>query len=322
MAAGRYRVRSAQPAPESLVDPLHAPEQTHPMTNLLFDKDRSAEIVAASFAGTPDPRLREIMTSLVTHVHAFVKDVRLTAEEWEAGIRFLTETGQMCDETRQEFILLSDTLGVSMLVESLANSVHGDLTEATVEGPFHVVESPARELGADINGAGGPGEPCVVTGRVLDADGAPVAGATLDVWQADADGFYDVQKPAETGPGDLRGLFTTDADGRYWFRTIVPSHYPIPADGPVGRMLRSTGRHEWRPAHIHVEVSAPGLRSVTTHVFVKDSPYLDSDTVFGVKESLVRDFSRVDDEEEAAAYDVPNPFRTVDFVVVLEKEES
>jgi hydroxyquinol 1,2-dioxygenase len=292
------------------------------MTTLLFDEDRSAEIVAASFAGTTDPRLLEIMTSLVTHLHAFVKDVRLTPAEWEAGIGFLTDTGQRCDDTRQEFILLSDTLGVSMLVESLANSVEGDLTEATVEGPFHVVESPARELGADLNVAGEPGEPCVVTGRVVDPSGAPVPGALVDVWQANADGFYDVQKPDEMGVGDLRGRFTADADGRYWFRTIVPAHYPIPVDGPVGRMLRRTGRHEWRPAHIHFQVSAPGLRSVTTHVFVAGSPYLESDAVFGVKESLIHDFREVDDAAVAESYGVPNPFRAVEFVVVLEAQDA
>jgi catechol 1,2-dioxygenase len=284
---------------------------------MLFEEDRSAEVVAASFAGTPDPRLCEVMASLVTHLHAFVKDVRLTPEEWEAGVRFLTDTGQMCDETRQEFILLSDTLGVSMLVESLANGARGGLTEATVEGPFHVVASTPRALGDDINVSGEPGEPCVVTGRVVDGTGAPVAGATVDVWQANADGYYDVQQPGEMGVGDLRGLFTADHDGRYWFRTIVPAHYPIPTDGPVGRMLSATGRHGWRPAHVHLQVSAPGLRPVTTHVFVADSPYLGSDAVFGVRESLVREFREVDDAEAAAAYGVANPFRTVEFEVVL-----
>jgi hydroxyquinol 1,2-dioxygenase len=292
---------------------------TEPM---LFDEDRSAEVVAASFAGTPDPRLREVMTSLATHLHAFVKDVRLTPEEWETGVGFLTDTGQMCDDTRQEFILLSDTLGVSMLVESLASGARGGLTEATVEGPFHVVASPPRELGDDINVSREPGHPCVVTGRVVDGTGAPVAGATVDVWQANADGYYDVQKPGEMGVGDLRGLFTTDDDGRYWFRTIVPAHYPIPTDGPVGRMLRATGRHGWRPAHVHLEVSATGLRPVTTHVFVADSPYLESDAVFGVRESLVREFREVDDDEAAAVYGVANPFRTVEFDVVLERAGS
>lgn len=291
-------------------------------TGLLFEEARSAEIVAESFARTSDPRLKQILTSLVAHLHAFVKDVEVTPEEWEAGIAFLTKTGQICDEHRQEFILLSDTLGVSMLVESLANKAHGGLTESTVEGPFHVVASPERELGADINIAGEPGEPCVVTGRVVDEDGRPVAGAAVDIWQANAEGFYDVQKPEEMGVGDLRGMFRTDGDGRYWFRTIVPSHYPIPADGPVGRMLRQTGRHEFRPAHIHFEVSAPGLRTVTTHVFVNGSPYLESDTVFGVKRSLIYDFATVEDPAQAERYGVPCPFRHVDFPVVLRRAED
>jgi catechol 1,2-dioxygenase len=293
---------------------------------LLFDEARSAEIVADSFADAADPRLREVLTSLVAHLHDFVKDVRLTPEEWRAGIRFLTETGQMCDEHRQEFILLSDTLGVSMLVESLANPVDAAVTEATVEGPFHVVTSPSRAPGDDIavrpDGTREPGQPCVVTGRVVDETGAPVPGASFDVWQANADGFYDVQKPDEMGVGDLRGLFEADAEGRYWFRTILPSHYPIPADGPVGRMLRHTGRHEFRPAHLHFEVGAPGVRTVTTHLFVDDSPYLDSDTVFGVRESLIHEFAEVDDPARAAAYGVANPFRHVDFEVVLRRADE
>jgi hydroxyquinol 1,2-dioxygenase len=292
------------------------------LTGLLFDESRSAEIVADSFRDTEDPRLKQILTSLVQHLHAFVKDVRLTPEEWESGIRFLTQTGQMCDESRQEFILLSDTLGVSMLVESLANAARGEVTEATVEGPFHVVTSPERALGDDISVSGGPGERCVVSGRVLDEDGTAIAGAKVDVWQADADGFYDVQRPREMGLGTLRGLFTTDDEGRYWFRTVVPSHYPIPADGPVGTMLRQTGRHEFRPAHIHVEVSARGRRTVTTHIFVAGSPYLDSDTVFGVRESLVRLFELVDNDDEAATYGVAAPFRHADFTVVLERQSS
>lgn len=287
---------------------------------LLFEQSRSAEIVADSFANTPDPRLRQILTSLVTHLHAFVKDVELTPQEWEAGIAFLTDTGHMCDEHRQEFILLSDTLGVSMLVESLANLAGGGLTEATVEGPFHIVTSPRRELGADLNVAGEEGVPCVVIGRVTNDVGEPVAGASVDVWQANSDGFYDVQKADEMGIGDLRGLFTADQDGRYWFHTIMPSHYPIPADGPVGKMLRHTGRHEFRPAHIHFEVSAPGLRAVTTHIFVNDSPYLDSDTVFGVKESLIYNFAEIDDVARADEFGVPNPFRLVEFNVVLMRD--
>jgi catechol 1,2-dioxygenase len=287
---------------------------------LLFDEARSADIVVSSFARTTDPRLREVLTSLVEHLHAFVKEVALTPGEWAQGIDFLTETGRLCDKHRQEFILLSDTLGVSMLVESLANSVHGRITEATVEGPFHQVASPERALGADLNTRGAPGQPCVVAGRVVDEVGDPIAGAKVDAWQADARGFYDVQRPDDMEVGELRGLFTADEDGGYWFRTIVPSHYPIPADGPVGTLLRRTGRHEFRPAHVHLEVSAAGMRTVTTHVFVAGSPYLDSDTVFGVKESLVREFVLVDDEQRAATLGVANPFRYVEFDVVLQRE--
>ena len=287
---------------------------------LLFDEARSAELVAASFANTADPRLKQVMTALVGHLHAFIKEVAPTRAEWQAGIDFLTATGQTCDRQRQEFIMLSDTLGVSMLVESLNSGGDRALTEATVEGPFHVVRSPARQLGDDINVAGEPGDRCVVTGRVRDSAGAAVAGASVDVWQANASGSYDVQRPAEMGVGDLRGVFRSDDDGRYWFRTIVPSHYPIPDDGPVGQMLRETGRHPFRPAHIHLAVSAPGLRAVTTHVFVADSPYIESDAVFGVRESLICDFATVDDPALAARYGVTNPFRHVDFDVVLARE--
>jgi hydroxyquinol 1,2-dioxygenase len=302
----------------------HIPEPetgTRP-ASALFEVDRSAEIVAASFRDTADPRLREILESLVTHLHAFVKDVHVSVDEWESAIGFLTATGRKCDDVRQEFILLSDVLGVSMLVESLNNEAEGALTEATVEGPFHIVASPARELGDDINVSGEPGEPCLITGRVVDDDGAPVAGATVDVWQANANGFYDVQRPGELPQGELRGLFTTDGDGRFHFRSIIPAHYPIPVDGPVGELLTATGRHEFRPAHVHFEISAPGLRTLTTHIFVKGSPYLTSDAVFGVKESLIIDFLPVHDPTRAAAAGLPNPFRHADFPVVLHREES
>ncbi|GAA4691416.1 hydroxyquinol 1,2-dioxygenase [Pseudonocardia yuanmonensis] len=284
-------------------------------TRRLFEEERSAEIVADSFADTPDPRLQHVMTSLTQHLHDFVKDVGLTVEEWEAAIRYLTATGQKCSDTRQEFILLSDVLGVSMLVETINNRSDGTATEATVEGPFHVVDSRPRELG-DTIAEPGSGEPCLVTGRVLDRTGTPVPGAVVDVWQADADGYYDVQH--ETRPEyDLRGLFTTDGNGTFWFRTIMPRYYPIPDDGPVGELLEKTARHPNRPAHIHFEVSAPGFRTLTTHVFVADSPYIDDDTVFGVKASLVREFTQVDDPRRAAAAGLDNPFRTVDFEVVL-----
>lgn len=286
-----------------------------------FEVDRSAEIVGASFRDSADPRLIELLGSLVRHLHAFVKETKPTVEEWVSAIAFLTATGQTCDEVRQEFILLSDVLGVSMLVESLNHAADGRLTEATVEGPFHLVASPEREFGDDINICAEPGEPCLVTGRVVDQHGTPVRGAAVDVWQANARGFYDVQRPDEMAPGELRGLFRTDADGRFQFRTIVPAHYPIPTDGPVGALLRATGRHGFRPAHVHVEVSAPGLRTLTTHVFVAGSPYLDSDAVFGVKKSLIVDFTRVDDPARASAANLANPFRHADFPIVVHRAE-
>jgi protocatechuate 3,4-dioxygenase beta subunit len=284
----------------------------------LFSEERSAEVVAASFDGTPDPRLKRVLGSLVRHLHAFVKDVELTEDEWGAAVDFLTRTGQKCDDVRQEFILLSDVLGVSMLVETINHRTGGTSTESTVLGPFHVAESPARRLG-DIIALDGKGAPCLVSGRVTGPDGEPLAGATVDVWQANEDGFYDVQQPEAQPAGNLRGLFTADADGRFWFRSVVPRFYPIPDDGPVGQLLGATGRHPYRPAHLHFIASAPGYRSVTTHVFVAGSPYLDSDAVFGVKDSLVREAPQVDDAARAAEVGLPNPFRTLTFDLSLRR---
>jgi protocatechuate 3,4-dioxygenase beta subunit len=282
----------------------------------LFSEERSAEVVASSFEGTPDPRLKQVLTSLVHHLHAFVKDVELTEEEWGFAIDFLTRTGHMSDDVRQEFILLSDVLGVSMLVETINHRTGGTSTESTVLGPFHMVESPPRELGDDI-ALDGKGAPCLVSGQVTGPDGEPLAGASVDVWQANEDGFYDVQQPGVQPESNLRGLFTTDDEGRFWFRSIVPKYYPIPDDGPVGQLLAATGRHPNRPAHLHFIVTAPGYRPVTTHVFVDDSPYLDSDAVFGVKESLVRPVPEVDDPVRAAEVGLPNPFRTLTFDLAL-----
>ena len=282
----------------------------------LFSEERSAEVVAASFADTPDPRLREVMTSLVRHLHDFVKDVELTEEEWGFAVDFLTRTGHMSDDVRQEFILLSDVLGVSMLVETINHRTGGRSTESTVLGPFHMVESPPRDLGDDI-ALDGKGVPCLVSGQVTGPDGETLAGASVDVWQANEDGFYDVQQPGIQPERNLRGLFTTDGEGRFWFRSIVPKYYPIPDDGPVGQLLAATGRHPNRPAHLHFIVATPGYRPVTTHVFVDDSPYLDSDAVFGVKESLVRDVPEVDDPARATEVGLPNPFRTLTFDLSL-----
>ncbi|WP_262063882.1 intradiol ring-cleavage dioxygenase [Streptomyces sp. STR69] len=272
----------------------------------------------ASLRDTADPRLHELLSGLIRHLHAFTQETRLTQAEWEQAIRFLTETGQSCTDTRQEFILLSDVLGLSMLVETINGDRVAGSTESTVLGPFHMTESPVRELGANIDLVGG-GEPCVVSGRIVSEDGTPLPGALLDVWQADGNGFYDVQQPDVQPPGNGRGLFTTDAEGRFWFRTCVPSPYPIPTDGPVGDLLRATGRHPYRPAHIHFIASADGHTPVTTHIFVAGSDYLDSDAVFAVKQSLVEDFTPTDDPSLAREFGIANPFRHAQFDLVLEQ---
>ncbi|GHH36288.1 intradiol ring-cleavage dioxygenase [Streptomyces umbrinus] len=274
------------------------------------------EEAVGSLGAATDPRLRELLTGLIRHLHDFARETRLTQEEWERAIGFLTATGQTCTDTRQEFILLSDVLGLSMLVETLNADRGPGATESTVLGPFHMTESPVRELGADIDLVGS-GEPCVVSGRVLSQDGTPLPGAVLDVWQADTDGFYDVQQPDLQPPGNGRGLFTADAAGRFWFRTCVPSPYPIPTDGPVGDLLRATGRHPYRPAHIHFIATAEGHAPVTTHIFVAGSDYLDSDAVFAVKSSLVEDFAETDDPSLAREFGIPNPFRHARFDLVL-----
>ena len=264
-----------------------------------FTEETAANAVVESFAATADPRLRELLSSLVRHLHAFVRDTEPTIAEWERAIDFLTATGHKCDHERQEFILLSDVLGVSMLVETINNRKTGGATESTVLGPFHMVTSPRRALGDTINLVG-TGPQCVLAGRVLSADGTPLPGAELDVWQANDQGFYDVQQPDVQPPGNGRGLFTAGQDGAYWFRTIVPTHYPIPTDGPVGTLLEATKRHPYRPAHVHFIVTAPGHRPLTTHIFVAGSPYIESDAVFAVKKSLITEFTPADDPNQPA----------------------
>jgi hydroxyquinol 1,2-dioxygenase len=282
-----------------------------------FTEETATGAVVASFEGAADPRLREVLGSLVRHLHGFVREVEPTFEEWERAIGFLTATGRKCDDTRQEFILLSDVLGVTMLVDAINHRTATEATDSTVLGPFHMVASPRRELGDTIDLVA-TGEPCVVAGRVLTLDGSPLPGALVDVWQADDHGFYDVQQPGTQPQGNGRGLFTCDEDGRFWFRTVTPSPYPIPTDGPVGRLLTATGRHPYRPAHIHFIVAADGHLPVTTHIFVAGSPYLDSDAVFAVKQRLITDFARVDDPDQAAAFGVEAPFRHAQFDVVLQ----
>ena len=245
--------------------------------------------VLASFRDAPDERLKTVMRSLTSHLHAFVRDTRLTEKEWHAGIGFLTAVGHITDAKRQEFILLSDVLGASMQTITVNNEAHGDATEATVFGPFFVEDSPRIELGGDIAGAAN-GEPCWVDGTVTDADGAPVPGARIEVWEADADGFYDVQYDDDRVAG--RAHLVTDDDGAYRFWCLTPTPYPIPHDGPVGRLLAATGRSPMRASHLHFMVTAEGRRPLVTHIFVRGDELLHSDTVFGVRPSLVKDFVR------------------------------
>lgn len=286
-----------------------------------FDAARSADVVNARMGPDISPRLHEVMTILVNHLHAAVKEAQLTSEEWMAGIEFLTATGQMCSDWRQEFILLSDVLGVSMLVDALNHDRPEGSTENTVLGPFYVPGAPHYENGANIC-LDGKGEPLLVRGRITDNAGNPVAGATVDVWSTNDDGFYDVQQKGIQPDHNLRGVFTTDASGEYWFRTAKPRFYPIPDDGTVGKMLAALGRHPNRAAHLHFIVSAPGFDTVVTHIFTPDCQYLTEDTVFGVKHSLIADFRQVDDPAEAARNDLSAPFWAVDWNFVIARSED
>jgi hydroxyquinol 1,2-dioxygenase len=274
------------------------------------------DAVIAAMAGAKDARTREILTSLVKHLHAFIREVYLTEAEWLAGIQFLTATGQKCDDKRQEFVLLSDTLGATTLKDIINNRKPLGVTEYTILGPFHRSDAPELPLSSNLAG-NIPGEPVIVEGRVLAPSGAPIPHAMLDVWHSDAEGHYDLQMPDLEGTA-LRAIFHTDAEGQFVFRTIKPSYYPIPYDGPVGQMLIATGRHPYRPAHIHFIVSADGFKPVTTELFVEGDPYIDSDAVFGVRDSLVAPFVRHESADEAARLNVPAPFYTVDYDFVLE----
>ena len=242
------------------------------------------EQVVASFEHAENPRLRQIMQSLVRHLHAFALDVELSMSEWETAIGFLTRTGQMCDDKRQEFILLSDTLGLSMLVDAINHRSVEGATETTVLGPFYVPPLQEQPKDSDISG-GAKGTPLHVSGQVVRPDGTPIADAWVDVWQADDDGYYDVQKPGQEE--NLRARFRADADGRFSFWSIVPTSYPIPTDGPVGKMLQAVGRHPYRPAHVHFMIGKEGFETLVTHLFIDGDAYLASDAVFGVKPQLV-----------------------------------
>jgi len=283
-----------------------------------FAEETSADVVIARMGPEVDPRVREIMTSVIRHLHAFVKETRLTQEEWMTAIQFLTATGHKCTDWRQEFILLSDTLGVSMLVDTI-NSDHSGATENTVLGPFYVQNPPRYENGHNIC-LDGKGQPMVVRGRVLDTDGRAIVGAEVDAWQTNEDGFYDVQQKGVQPDMNLRGVFTTNANGEYWFRSAKPRWYPIPGDGPAGDMLTAMGRGTIRAAHVHFIVRAKGYEDVVTHVFPPDCPYLDIDAVFGVKQSLIGDFRRSDDEAEAERLGFKTPFWKLDWDFALARK--
>jgi hydroxyquinol 1,2-dioxygenase len=286
-------------------------------TRFTTEDDITAEVLRR-FEGTPDPRLREIMLSLTRHIHSFVKDVRLVEGEWWKAIEFLTATGQMCSDKRQEFILLSDTMGVSMLVDLISNGKPAGATESTVFGPFYREGGPELPEGGNVAEGAEGGTPTIATGRVLDMDGKPIAGAMLDVWQADPDGLYDSQRPEIGDDLHMRGIFHTDAEGRYVIRTTRPVHYQIPTDGPVGNMLAATKRHPWRPAHIHFKITAEGYSPLTTHLFDKVDEYLDSDAVFGVKDSLICDFPLHETRDaDSVRFGIEPPFCTVRYDFVL-----
>ncbi|MET7519581.1 dioxygenase [Streptomyces sp. NPDC005480] len=252
-------------------------------------EDELVRRVLASFENTPEPRLKEVMQALVRHLHAFLREVRLTEDEWQHTIDFLTAAGHITTDTRQEFILLSDVLGASMQTINISHQAGGEATEATVVGPFFVDGAPEIPLGGDTSG-GAAGEPCWVEGTVTDTDGKPVTGARLDVWEADEDGFYDVQYDQGRLAG--RAHLHTDERGRYSFWGLTPTPYPIPHDGPVGALLKKTARSPLRASHLHFKVTAPGLRTLVTHIFVEGEELLGSDAVFGVKDSLVKRFER------------------------------
>jgi len=271
--------------------------------------------VVQSFGNAPSERTRELLQSLVAHLHAFASEVQLTEEEWAAGIDFLTRTGQACSDTRQEFILLSDVLGMSMLTVGINNPKVGEATESTVFGPFFVEGSPEYRNGDDIaNGA--PGAPCLMQGRVRGLDGAPVGGARMEIWQADEEGLYDVQYD-DLGQPRGRGHLFTDDDGRYSFWSVRPECYGIPVDGPVGELLRAAGRGWMRPAHVHFMITSPGYRKLTTHVFDEVDQHLDADAVFGVKSSLITSFQRHEPGTAPDGRELAEPYYSMSYDFVL-----
>jgi len=284
--------------------------------------DNITETFLGYFGEDTDPRLKEIMTSLAKHLHAFAKETELTHEEWGKGLDILRSAGAITTPERDEFVLLSDVLGLSSLVDMINSSDGG--TSSSVLGPFHISNPPAMEMGADLRG-GYEGELILVTGTVLNLAGEPIAGATLDIWQTAPNGLYSSQDP-EQDTYSFHALFTTGDDGQYSFTTVRPVCYTVPTDGPVGEILNATGRHPWRPSHLHYIIKAPGYRTLVTEVFPDDDPYLDQDTVFGVREDIVMSYVQKSadtfpDSGFEMSGKVKEPYSLVDFNLVLSPEK-
>lgn len=280
-------------------------------------EENLTDIVMERWQNIPDPRLRQIMVSLVKHLHAWVREIEPTEQEWFTAIDFLTRTGKLCTDKRQEFILLSDTLGVSMLVDAINHRLSSKATPTTVTGPFHIENSPEVENGASMAGDA-PGIPCFVQGTVKDIDGKPLGNVMLDIWQTDGEGLYEAQ--IEGAEGYMRGIYHSRPDGSYLVRTVAPIGYTIPMDGTVGELFSHTRISPYRPAHIHFMLDAPGYHRVTTHLFQKGDQYIETDVVYGVKEPLIVEF-----EKKPAGTRAPNgelmnePYYVVNYDFTMQK---
>jgi hydroxyquinol 1,2-dioxygenase len=274
------------------------------------------DVVLERWKDVPNPRLKQIMQSLIKHLHGFVRDIEPTEAEWAAAIDFLTRIGKKCDDKRQEFILFSDVMGVSVLVDAINHRLASGATPTTVEGPFHVPNSPEFAHGGDM-AKGAPGIPCFITGKVRDLDGKPVAGATLDLWQTDGEGLYEAQREV-TEPW-MRGLYRTQPDGSYVVRTVAPIGYSIPMDGPVGDLMKKTTISHMRPAHIHFCIEVPGYHRAVTHLFQRGCPYIETDVVYAVKEPLIVDFQKKPAGVAPTGEKVDTPFYVIDYDFVLQK---
>jgi hydroxyquinol 1,2-dioxygenase len=280
-------------------------------------EENLTDLAIERWSNIPDPRLRETMMALVKHLHAFVREVEPTQQEWFAAIQWLTRVGQKCDDKRQEFILCSDVLGVSMLVDAINNRLATGATPTTVEGPFHIPDSPELAIGENM-AEGAPGTPCFVVGTVRDTEGRPVGGAALDIWQTDGEGLYEAQREV-TEPW-MRALYRSNPDGSYVVRTVAPIGYTIPMDGPLGELMSKTNISHMRPAHIHFHMHAPGFHPVTTHLFQRGDQYIENDVVFGVKEPLIVDFEKQPPGKAPTGETVNEPWYLVRYDFVLQRQ--